>query len=82
MVVGQNEEACHDLWGIVQADVLKQIVIAADEIGIRSSYGYMVSPQRTESVLNRKFLYLSALAKEYLNNNEYMHGIMRIRFIG
>ena len=40
------------------ADVLKQIVIAADEIGIRGSYGIMVSPQRTGSVLNRKFLYL------------------------
>ena len=39
------------------ADVLKQIVIAADDIGIRA-LRYMVSPQRTGNDLNRKFLYL------------------------
>ena len=43
MVVGLNEEGCHDLWGNrAGADVLKQIVIAADEIGIRALtvYGF------------------------------------------
>ena len=71
-------------WGIAAgAEVLKQIVIAADEIGIRALTVYG-SPQRTGSVPEQEVSLLMALIKEYLNNNvKYMHEHnVRIPFIG
>ena len=60
------------------ADVLKQIVIAADEIGIRALTVYGFSTENWKRPEQEVSL-LMALIKEYLNNNvKYV----RIRFIG
>ena len=65
------------------ADVLKQIVIAADEIGIRALTVYGFSTENWKRPEQEVSL-LMALIKEYLNNNvKYMHEHnVRIRFIG
>ena len=58
------------------ADVLKQIVIAADEIGIRALTVYGFSTENWKRPEQEVSL-LMALIKEYLNNNvKYMHDIM------
>jgi len=55
------------------ADVLKQIVIAADEIGIRALTVYGFSTENWKRPEQEVSL-LMALIKEYLNNNvKYMH---------
>ena len=63
-------------------DVLKQIVIAADEIGIRALTVYGFSTENWKRPEQEVSL-LMALIKEYLNNNvKYMHEHnVRIRFI-
>ena len=63
------------------ADVLKQIVIAADEIGIRALTVYGFSTENWKRPEQEVSL-LMALIKEYLNNNvKYMHEHnVRIRF--
>ena len=65
------------------ADVLKQIVMAADEIGIRALTVYGFSTENWKRPEQEVSL-LMALIKEYLNNNvKYMHEHnVRIRFIG
>ncbi len=65
------------------ADVLKQIVIAADDIGIRALTVYGFSTENWKRPEQEVSL-LMALIKEYLNNNvKYMHEHnVRIRFIG
>ena len=65
------------------ADVLKQIVIAADEIGIRALTVYGFSTENWKRPEQEVSLHM-ALIKEYLNNNvKYMHEHnVRIRFIG
>ena len=65
------------------ADVLKQIVIAANEIGIRALTVYGFSTENWKRPEQEVSL-LMALIKEYLNNNvKYMHEHnVRIRFIG
>lgn len=65
------------------ADVLKQIVISADEIGIRALTVYGFSTENWKRPEQEVSL-LMALIKEYLNNNvKYMHEHnVRIRFIG
>ena len=65
------------------ADVLKQIVIAADEIGIRALTVYGFSTENWKRPEQEVSL-LMALIKEYLNNNvKYMHEHnVRICFIG
>ena len=55
------------------ADVLKQIVMAADEIGIRALTVYGFSTENWKRPEQEVSL-LMALIKEYLNNNvKYMH---------
>ena len=65
------------------ADVLKQIVMTADEIGIRALTVYGFSTENWKRPEQEVSL-LMALIKEYLNNNvKYMHEHnVRIRFIG
>ena len=65
------------------ADVLKQIVIAADDIGIRALTVYGFSTENWKRPEQEVSLLMS-LIKEYLNNNvKYMHEHnVRIRFIG
>ena len=65
------------------ADVLKQIVIVADDIGIRALTVYGFSTENWKRPEQEVSL-LMALIKEYLNNNvKYMHEHnVRIRFIG
>ena len=65
------------------ADVLKEIVMAADEIGIRALTVYGFSTENWKRPEQEVSLLMS-LIKEYLNNNvKYMHEHnVRIRFIG
>ncbi len=65
------------------ADVLKEIVIAADEIGIRALTVYGFSTENWKRPEQEVSL-LMALIKEYLQKNvQYMHEHnVRIRFIG
>ena len=65
------------------ADVLKEIVMAADEIGIRAPTVYGFSTENWKRPEQEVSLLMS-LIKEYLNNNvKYMHEHnVRIRFIG
>ena len=58
------------------ADVLKQIVIAADDIGIRALTVYGFSTENWKRPEQEVSL-LMALIKEYLNNNvKYMHCLL------
>ena len=65
------------------ADVLKQIVIAADELGIKALTVYGFSTENWKRPEQEVSLLMS-LIKEYLNKNvKYMHEHnVRIRFIG
>ena len=65
------------------AEVLKEIVMAADEIGIRALTVYGFSTENWKRPEQAVSLLMS-LIKEYLNNNvKYMHEHnVRIRFIG
>ena len=65
------------------AEVLKEIVMAADEIGIRALTVYGFSTENWKRPEQEVSLLMS-LIKEYLNNNvKYMHEHnVRIRFIG
>lgn len=65
------------------ADVLKQIVIGADELGVRALTVYGFSTENWKRPEQEVSL-LMALIKEYLQNNvNYMHEHnVRIRFIG
>ncbi|WP_251422147.1 isoprenyl transferase [Veillonella agrestimuris] len=65
------------------ADVLKQIVIGADEIGIKALTVYGFSTENWKRP-EQEVSFLMSLIKEYLQNNvSYMHEHnVRIRFIG
>lgn len=65
------------------ADVLKQIVVGADEIGIKALTVYGFSTENWKRP-EQEVSFLMALIKEYLQNNvDYMHEHnVRIRFIG
>ena len=65
------------------ADVLKQIIIAADELGIKALTVYGFSTENWKRPEQEVSLLMS-LIKEYLNKNvKYMHEHnVRIRFIG